>query len=202
MLLALLLSGVPAVSEAQQSSPSPSAAGHRQRSNRSSTSITPATAAERLLAAPISVPGERWSLEQTICSPSTECGGPRGRGQDAAGERGPRSPGGAASSRTFPRGADYTYSKPARTAPLSSTTIDTTEVIGFLEHGSDLGASARASTVEIISLPAIGEKQRARSRARERGARRVRDAEQHRVPAVKRQYFAVLKAERLALVAR
>ena len=201
MLLALLLSGVPAVSEAQQSSPSPSAPRDTVNAPpQAGTSITPATAAESLLAAPTPFPGERWSLEQTILLALDK------NAEVRVAEARTRQASGAALSGwsgiipSLSAGADYTYSKPDKNASLSSTTIDTTEVIGFssTDQISSLGASL---TSNIISLPAIGEKQR-RDHVRESAEHEESETRNNTVFRVKRQYFAVLKAERLALVAR
>jgi outer membrane protein len=202
MLLALL-AGVPAVSEAQQPSPTPAPRDTSLSSPPpSGTSITPVpmTAAESLLAAPAPFPGERWTLERTILlalERNAEVRVAAARTSQAAGSA---LSGWSGIIPSLSTGADYTYQKPDRSASISSVNINGNEFIGFSSKDqiSSLGASV---TSNILSLPAIGEKQR-RDHVRESAGHEEAETRNNTVFRVKRQYFNVLKAERLALVAR
>ncbi|HET9253139.1 MAG TPA: TolC family protein, partial [Candidatus Eisenbacteria bacterium] len=170
----------------------------------------PMTAAESLLAAPTPFPGERWSLEQTIMMALDRNADVR------TAEARTRQASGAALSGwsgiipSLSVGADYTYSIPDKEASISSGTVDTTgspgvwqgsdEVIGFSSKDR-VGSIGASLTSNILSLPAIGEKQR-RDHVRESTELEEAETRNNTVFRVKRQYFNLLKAERLALVAR
>ena len=200
ILLALVLAMAPGSSTAQQPSPSPTPRDSvLSTPPAAGTSITPApmTPAESLLAAPTPFPGERWSLEQTILLALDRNADVR------VAEARTRQASGAALSGwsgiipSLQLGADYTYQIPDKEA---SFTAVTDSIFGFRSKDriSSLGASV---TSNIISLPAIGEKQR-RDHVRESAEHEESETRNNTVFRVKRQYFNLLKAERLALVAR
>jgi outer membrane protein len=200
MVLALAVAAPPSRSGAQTGS-TPAPADTIVPAPEPGTGMTvaprPMTAAESLLAAPTPFPGERWSLERTILLALERNADVR------VAEARTRQASGAALSGwsgiipSLSTGADYTYQVPDKEA---SFTAVTDEVFGFSSKDeiSSLGASV---TSNIISLPAIGEKQR-RDHVRESAELEEAETRNNTVFRVKRQYFNVLKAERLALVAR
>ena len=198
MMLALALVLLPIRSEAQAPS-TPAPRDTIVPAPAAGTTITPRpmTAAESLLAAPTPFPGERWSLEQTIMLALDRNADVR------TAEARTRQASGAALSGwsgiipSLSLGADYTYQVPDKEA---SFTAVTDSVFGFSSKDriSSLGASV---TSNILSLPAIGEKQR-RDHVRESAELEEAETRNNTVFRVKRQYFNLLKAERLALVAR
>jgi outer membrane protein TolC len=170
----------------------------------------PMTAAESLLAAPTPFPGERWSIEQTILlalERNADVRTAEARTRQASGSA---LSGWSGIIPSLSVGADYTYSIPDKEASLSAARVDTTgspgvwqgsdEVIGFSSKDR-IGSLGASLTSNILSFPAIGEKQR-RDHVRESAELEEIETRNNTVFRVKRQYFNLLKAERLALVAR
>lgn len=198
MMLALAFALVPGRPAAQEPPPSPSPSS--QPPPAQTIVPAPTTAAESLLAAPTPFPGERWSLTrvlQTALERNADIRVAEARTRQASG---------AALSTwsgiipSLSVGANYTYSVPDKNLSLAQAEFMDSTVIGFSskDQFSNIGASV---TSNIISVPAIGEKQR-RDHVRESTEWDETETRNGTVFRVKQQYFDLLKVERIALVAR
>ena len=204
MMLAVALLALPGHSDAQTgSTPAPRDSIVPAPATGTTLTPRPATAAESLLAAPTPFPGERWSLEQTILMAldrNADVRTAEARTQQASASA---LSGWSGIIPSLDTGADYTYSIPDKEASISPVDLgppfnETAFGLRSKDRISSIGASL---TSNIISLPAIGEKQR-RDHVRDSAQLEEAETRNNTVFRVKRQYFNLLKAERLALVAR
>jgi outer membrane protein TolC len=163
------------------------------------------TAAVKDSIAPLVVVGERWTLARCIATALQENGDVRmshARTRQASGSALSSWNGilpsidiAAAQSRFWPQ-----ENAVIRGFTLSDSAGGDTTVAGYLTQSDQLTFEARAQT-NLISLPAIGEVQR-QSRLKRSVEHLESETRNDVVFQVKRQYFTVLKAERLAEVAR
>jgi len=162
--------------------------------------LSASTAAESLLTAPITEPGERWTLPQAIQTAlqrNADVHIARARTKQASGSAL------AAWNGILPSlitNLDYNYYKPDRNTIFTGQVVDTNTIFGSEANSRTTTFSATLSS-NILSFPAIGEKRRQDHlhRGTELDESETRN---NVVYQVKQQYFQVLKAVRLAEVAR
>jgi len=170
--------------------------------------FTPSTPVESLLVAPITVPGERWSLAQAIQTALNNNADVR-----AAEARRRQASGSALSAwsgiiPSLTTGASYTYIKPDKTSSFVGVTIptptganpDSSVFATGLATNIKTGAIRADLTSNILSGPAIGQKKRL-DHLRRGSELDEQEARNDVVFRVKQQYFNLLKAIRLAQVA-
>lgn len=162
--------------------------------------LTPSTAAESLLTAPITEPGERWTLTQAIetaLQHNSDVHVARARTKQASGSAL------AAWNGILPSlitSLDYNYFKPDRNTIFTGQVVDTNTIFGSEANARTTTFNATLSS-NILSFPAIGEKQR-QDRLHRGSELDESETRNNVVYQVKQQYFEVLKAVRLAEVAR
>jgi len=164
--------------------------------------LTPSTAAESLLTAPITEPGERWTLTQAIQTAlqrNADVHVARARVKQASGSAL------AAWNGILPSlitNLDYGYTKPTRSTQVFTGVINDSggPVFGSNANNQSTTFTATASS-NILSFPAISEKQR-QDRLQHGTELDESETRNNVVYQVKQQYFEVLKAVRLAEVAR
>src|SRR2546426_4640949 len=202
-LPALVLPAMVSPPAAGQSTPTPRAA---TAAGADTVRLAPATPAESLLTGPTGMGGEQWSLArciQTALEKNADVQSAQARTKEASGS--------ALSAwngiiPSLNAGAAYTYSKPDKNSAFTRVEIDTltgappASVIGLATKDRFSSLSASLNT-NILSPSAIGEKKR---RDHLRSSSQLDEVETRNqvVFQVKQQYFELLKAERLAQVAR
>lgn len=162
--------------------------------------FAPATPSEILLVAPPGGPGERWSLVrciQTALERNADVRSAHARARQASGSALSAWSGIIPSLSTE---AAYTQVRPDKYSAFRGVTVDSTFYSGLSKRQEYASVSATASS-NIISAPAIEEKRR-RDHLRSGSAFDEVETRNQVVYLVKQQYFVLLKAERLAEVAR
>jgi outer membrane protein TolC len=162
--------------------------------------LAPATPAEILLTSEPDSSGERWSLArciQTALEKNVDVRGASARRQQASGSA---LSGWGGILPTISTGASYTQVRPDKYSSFRGVTVDTTLFTGLAKSQTFGTLSATASS-NIISAPAISEKIR-RDHLRYGSELDEVETRNQVVFFVKQQYFVLLKAERLAQVAR
>jgi len=170
--------------------------------------FTPSTPVESLLVAPITIPGERWSLAQAIQTAlhsNADIHTAEARSKQASGSALSAWSGIIPSLRT---GASYTYFIPDKTSSFVGVTIptptsgnpDSSVFATGLATNIKTGALRADVTSNILSGPAIGAKQRL-DHLRTSAEHDEQETRNQVVFQVKQQYFNLLKAVRLAQVA-
>ena len=162
--------------------------------------LSPTTPAESLLAAPSTEVGERWTLAraiQTALERNADVRVAHARTRQASGSALSAWNGIIPSVSTS---VDYIYTKPDKNASFAGVVYQDTTIFGF-ESRDRLTTLRASATSNILSFPAIGEKRR-QDHLRTGSELDESETRNNVVFQVKQQYFEVLKAERLAEVAR
>ena len=160
----------------------------------------PPTTAESLLVAATGSPGVPWSLArciETALKQNADVKVAYARARQAAGSALSAWSGIIPSLDTQ---ASLAQTRPDKLSSFTGVVVDTTQYTGHLQKRDSGSVSARLSS-NIISLPAIKEKQR-RDHLRTSSNMDEAEARNQVVFQVKQQYFELLKADRLAQVAR
>jgi len=165
--------------------------------------LTPSTAAESLLVAPIAEPGERWTLTQAIQTALQ-----RNADVHVAHARTTQASGSALSAwngilPSLITNLDYNYIKPSRSTQIFTGEINPADSAAIFGSEASVRRTTFAATLSsnILSFPAIGEKQR-QDHLHRGSELDESEARNNAVFQVKQQYFEVLKTVRLAEVAR
>lgn len=162
--------------------------------------LVPATRAESLLVGSAGSIGEPWSLArciQTALQQNADVKVARARARQASGSALSAWSGIIPSINTE---ASYTQVRPDKFSAFRGVTVDTTLFSGLSEK-QEFGSVSATATSNIISAPAIGEKKRL-DHLRSGSESDEAETRNQVVFLVKQQYFELLKANRLAQVAR
>jgi outer membrane protein TolC len=162
--------------------------------------LAPATPAESLMVGLGPSPGVPWSLNrciETALKQNADVKVAYARARQASGSALSAWSGIIPSLTTE---ASYTQVRPDKYSAFRGVTIDTTLYSGLAEK-QEFGSISATATSNIIDLPAIKEKQR-RDHLRSGSNSDEAEARNQVVFLVKQQYFELLKADRLAQVAR